>query len=243
MIRPNAATLSHVTNALGSQQAAANALASAPVAVKRDLTDERCSSALKGLREISCKLLTPFDHNAGGDYVTEYSVEANDVEKRAETGTHVANLIADTDVRDVIDGMHTVRREYMRTTFEQCSLSGASLHVGVPSSVVVGFKLTVPDLARAYAPCVLRVVAVCDASTDDLVHIADFVIPATKPRTTLHYELGGAFVERQPKSLLFHLFSPASATASAPWSLHGRIGLYAHALDPPSVGSDSSTAL
>ena len=243
MIRPNAATLSHVTNALGSHQAAANASATFPMTVKGDPEDERCSSALDGLREISSELFAPLDHDAGGNFFVECSAEACEAEKRAETGTRVADLIADADVRSIVDGMHTVRREYMRATFEQCSLNGASLHVGVPSSVVVGFKLAVPDLARAYAPCVLRVVAVCDVPTDDLVHVADYVIPATKPRTTLHYELGGAFAERQPKSLLFHLFSPASAAAGAPWSLHGRIGLYAHALDPPSVSPDSSPAL
>ena len=70
----------------------------------------------------------------------------------------------------------------------------------------------------------------CDATIDadataTVHHIADYVVPALKPRATAHYEFGGAFARLQPKSLLFCLFT---ADAKA-WSLHGRVSLYAHA--------------
>ena len=85
MIRPNAATLSHVTNALGSHQAAANASATVPMTAKGNPEDERCSSALDALREISSELFAPLDQDAGGNFVVECSAEACAAEKRAET--------------------------------------------------------------------------------------------------------------------------------------------------------------
>ena len=224
MMRPNSATLSQVSNALGSQQNLA--MSSEPIE-QDDPNDARSLKALDELRTIVAKTETP---PTGGSFVVESTLDASRAESRAETSRAAAELLADVDVQSVLDAIPMIRREYMRATFEQCSLAGSTLRLGVPSSVVVGFKLTLPDLSQSYSPSVLRVSAVCDATIDadataTVHHIADYVVPALKPRATAHYEFGGAFARLQPKSLLFCLFT---ADAKA-WSLHGRVSLYAHA--------------
>ena len=224
MMRPNSATLSQVSNALGSQQ---NLATSSDPVEKDDPNDARCIKALDELHAIVSKTEPP---PTGGSFVVESTPDAFRSESRAEMSRAAADLLADVDVQSTLDAIPMIRREYMRATFEQCSLAGSTLRLGVPSSVVVGFKLTLPDLSQSYSPSVLRVTAVCDDTigadaTTTVHHIADFVVPALKPRATAHYEFGDAFARLQPKSLLFRLF-----TADAkPWSLHGRVSLYAHA--------------
>ena len=229
MIRPNSATLSHVSNALGSHQAVAQtANAVAPV---RSLEDQKCADRVDELKQLSSKLADLSGRNQPfkGRHVIECSGEVLEAETRAESSNACAKLLADANVRAALDTMPSIRREYMRTTFEHSALNGALLHVGVPSSVVIGFKLAVPDATQGYSPSIIRVTAVCDAEAGELVHVEDYVIPATKPRSTLHYELGQTFTQRQPKSLLFHLYTAPGRS----WSLPGRVSLYVHALDPP----------
>ena len=158
-------------------------------------------------------------------YSIQRSAEAFSCE--TQTSEACSKLLADATVRATLDTMPNIRREYMRSTFEQSSRNGTLLHVGVPSSVVIGFKLAVPDAIGGHAPCVLRVTGVCDADGKEIVHVEDYVIPAIGPRSTLHYEFGEIFAQRQPKSLLFRLLTDPGRV----WGLSGRVSLYAHALD------------
>lgn len=224
MMRPNSATLSHVSNALGSQQATANA--GNGVTSARTLEDQRCAAVLEELRKASSDLATCTGKGAlRAGYSIQRSAEAFSCE--TQTSEACSKLLADATVRATLDTMPNIRREYMRSTFEQSSRNGTLLHVGVPSSVVIGFKLAVPDAIGGHAPCVLRVTGVCDADGKEIVHVEDYVIPAIGPRSTLHYEFGEIFAQRQPKSLLFRLLTDPGRV----WGLSGRVSLYAHALD------------
>ena len=235
MMRPNSATLSSVSSALNSQVAAN----SAAISASRSPRDERILRAIGKLIEITQQSAHPPSRSREVIFCAQKCYERH---ARAEASAAPRTLLDDDLVRALINNAPDIRREYMRALFEHCSLDGSSLHVGVPSSVVVGFRLLVPDPISNYKPCTLRVTAVCE-ETDDFTHVADYIIPATKPRTTLHYEFGQVFADIQPKSLLFHLYldddrpgaaSPQTSAASnnTAWSLHGRVTLYAHALVP-----------
>ena len=232
MIRPNSATLSSVTSALGSQ-AAVTSIATVP----RSETDERCALAVTKLREVSSKVI---DVSSSRDLcmATSLGDEASRVAAAADSNDAPTRLIADESVQTALSMTPSIRREYMRSTFEQSNASGSALHVGVPSSVVVGFKIVVPDQTTTYTPSLVRVSGVnapADGAPVEVYHIGDYLLPATKPRTILHYEFGAAFAQRQPTSILLQLYVDADAreSPSAPsraWSLQGRCSLYAHAI-------------
>ena len=235
MVRPNSATLSSVSSALNSQVAAN----SAAVSAARSPRDERILRAIGELIEITQQTAYPPSRSREVIFCAQSRYERH---VRAEASAALRTFLDDDLVRTLINDAPDIRREYMRALFEHCSLDGLSLHVGVPSSVVVGFRLLAPDPISNYKACTLRVTAVCE-ETDDFTHVADYVVPATKPRTTLHYEFGQVFADIQPKSLLFHLYLAADrpsaalprtsvASNSTAWSLHGRVTLYAHALVP-----------
>lgn len=232
MIRPNSATLSSVTSALGSQAAATSA-----VTVPRNEIDERCERAVSKLREVSSKVIEVTNPR---DLCLASSLDddASRVEASADSNDAPTRLLVDESVQNVLTSMPNIRREYMRSTFEQSNASGSALHVGVPSSVVVGFKIVVPDQTTNYAPSLVRVSGVStstDSEHTDVYHIGDYMLPATKPRTILHYEFGPEFARRQPSSILIQLYVDADArdaptAPSRAWSLYGRCSLYAHAI-------------
>ena len=129
MMRPNSATLSQVSNALGSQQNLA--MSSEPIE-QDDPIDARSLKALDELRTIVAKTETP---PTGGSFVVESTLDASRAESRAETSRAAAELLADVDVQSVLDAIPMIRREYMRATFEQCSLAGPLRLVDVGAAI------------------------------------------------------------------------------------------------------------
>ena len=246
MIRPNSATLSSVTSALGSQ-AAAHPMAHAP----RSESDERCARALDTLRELSCRA---FENPRAREpaLALAMSSKASRAEAIAEADDSPELLLANEAVQSVLASTPSIRREYVRSTFETCNASGTAVHLGVPSSVVVGFKIVVPDQTAAFKPSLVRVSGIVqsDASSSapiDVYHVGDFILPATKSRAALHYEFGAAFASRAPSSILISLHvvdgsddASSSHAHARSWSLNGRCSLYAHASSSSSSSSSSS---